>query len=322
MSLNLSEDGELQVQAYLRFAKLKRDQHVREVTAALRDFKGDNFRDGDMYTYKEISQIFGSLESEIKTLIDKEICNAYHANALLVKILLSQAQAHGAELMVDTNSLENEFLLKQISSSEATALSRPASDFVRRNTQLGKLGTVATVTTQDQAVVKERDALKAELAAAKERSTKLQEETTKMMRDRTALNTQLNALKDELAAKDAALKASLGDKDAALKQLTADMQKLTAKAAEAAAAAAKAGGGADPAALAAAQSELQAAKNQLALKDKELRAAQEALGGKLQESKQFVQMKQMMQSKAQEVAALRKKLDKYEPQAVPSADAE
>lgn len=36
----------------------------------------------------------------------------------------------------------------QISSSEATALSRPASDFVRRNTQLGRLGTVATVGVQ------------------------------------------------------------------------------------------------------------------------------------------------------------------------------
>jgi hypothetical protein len=35
----------------------------------------------------------------------------------------------------------------QMCSSEATALSRPASDFVRRNTQLGKLGTVATVAT-------------------------------------------------------------------------------------------------------------------------------------------------------------------------------
>ncbi len=46
-------------------------------------------------------------------LTTQEIQNANHTNALLVKILLSQAQAQGLELAVDTNSLENEFLLKQ-----------------------------------------------------------------------------------------------------------------------------------------------------------------------------------------------------------------
>ncbi|PNH07479.1 Leucine zipper transcription factor-like protein 1 [Tetrabaena socialis] len=236
-TLVISEDGELQVQAYLRFAKLKREQHVREVVSTISDFKADRIRQGEMYNFKELAQMFDDLEQETRQLMDKEIQNAYHANALLVKILLSQAQVHGAELMVDTNSLENEFLLKQISSSETTALSRPASDFVRRNTQLGRMGTVATVSTQDPALIKERDALKAELASTKERMAKLQ-----------------------------------------------------------------------------------AARNQLALKDKELRAASEALNGKLQESKQFLQMKQMMQSKSTEVTALRKKLEKYEPQSVPSAD--
>lgn len=56
-----------------------------------------------------------------------------------------QAQTQGLELHVDTNALENEFLLRQIAHSEQTALSRPASDFVRRNAQLSKLGSVATV---------------------------------------------------------------------------------------------------------------------------------------------------------------------------------
>ena len=47
-------------------------------------------------------------------ILVQEIQNAYHTNALLVKILLSQAQAQGLELLVDTNQLENEFLLKQV----------------------------------------------------------------------------------------------------------------------------------------------------------------------------------------------------------------
>ncbi|GLC50648.1 hypothetical protein PLESTB_000403000 [Pleodorina starrii] len=326
MSLTLSEDGELQVQSYLRFAKLKRDQHVREVISTISDFKSEHIRQGEMYSYKELSQIFQDLEQETKQLIDKEIQNAYHTNALLVKILLSQAQAQGADLAVDTNALENELLLKQISSSEATALSRPASDFLRRNSKLGRLGTVATVATQDPALVKERDNLKVELAAVQERMAKLQEETTKVMRDRTALNNQLNSLKDELASKDKALAASVGDKDASVSKLQKEMEQLSASAAGRSQLTAaeveqlkkQAGGlGSKVAAL---MDELQAAKNQLTLKDKDLRAAGEALNGKLQESKQFLQMKQMMQTKSQEAAALRKRLEKYEPQNVPSAD--
>jgi len=44
----------------------------------------------------------------------QEIQHAYHTNALLIKMLLAQAQAQGVELLVDTNALENEFLLKQV----------------------------------------------------------------------------------------------------------------------------------------------------------------------------------------------------------------
>lgn len=46
MSLSISEDGELQVQGYLRFAKLKRDQHVREVVSTVTEFKQEHIRQG------------------------------------------------------------------------------------------------------------------------------------------------------------------------------------------------------------------------------------------------------------------------------------
>ncbi|GLI62895.1 hypothetical protein VaNZ11_005715 [Volvox africanus] len=326
MSISLSEDGELQVQAYLRFAKLKRDQHVREVISTVSDFRSEHIRQGELYSYKDLSQIFQELGQEAKQLIDKEIQNAYHTNALLVKILLSQAQAQGVDLFVDTHALENELLLKQISASEATALARSASDFLQRNITLGKLGTVATVTTQDPALIKERDALKAELVLVQERLIKLQEETTVMMRDRTALNNQINRLKDELATKDKELASVLGDKDASVSKLLKEMEQISATTANMSELTAaeveqlKKQAGGLGVKLSALMEDLKAARNQVALKDKELRAAGEALNGKLQESKQFLQMKQMMQAKSQEVAMLRKRLEKYEPQNVPSAD--
>ncbi|EFJ49393.1 hypothetical protein VOLCADRAFT_89775 [Volvox carteri f. nagariensis] len=327
MSLTLSEEGELQVQAYLRFAKLKRDQHVREVVSTINDFKAEHIHQGEMYSYKEVIQLFQELEQETKQLVDKEIQNAYHANALLVKILLSQAQSQGSDLFVDTHALENEFLLKQISSSEVTALSRPASDFLqRKNAALGKLGAVATMVTQDPALITERDKLKADLASAQERLMKLQEETTKMMRERTTLNHQINDMKDELAAKDKALASALAGNEASAGKLQKQMEQLSASATSKSQITAaemeqlKKHASGLSFKVAACMDELQAARNQLALKDKELRAATDAIHGKLQESKPFLQMKQLMQAKSQEAAALRKKLEKYEPQNVPSAD--
>lgn len=42
----LTEEHELQVQSYLRFAKLKRDQHVRETVSVINEFKSDHFTPG------------------------------------------------------------------------------------------------------------------------------------------------------------------------------------------------------------------------------------------------------------------------------------
>lgn len=52
----------------------------------------------------------------------------------------------------------------------------------------------------------------------------------------------------------------------------------------------------------------------------QLQAARDALEGKLQESTQFQQLRKLMQAKSAEVVELRKKLAKYEPQSIPSAD--
>lgn len=44
--LYLGEYGELQVQSFLRFAKIKRDQHVKEVLTNLQDFEDEKVRSG------------------------------------------------------------------------------------------------------------------------------------------------------------------------------------------------------------------------------------------------------------------------------------
>ncbi len=78
----------------------------------------------------------------------QEVENAYHSSALLVKLLLLQAQQAGASLGVDPNQLDNELMLKQIASSETMALSRPAAAFAKKAGALGKLGSAPTAALQ------------------------------------------------------------------------------------------------------------------------------------------------------------------------------
>jgi methylphosphotriester-DNA--protein-cysteine methyltransferase len=107
---------------------------------------------------------------------------------------------------------------------------RPASDFVRRNQNRGRIGSV-TIGVEDKGTAKERDALGAELQATRQKMQQLQEQTTQMMRDRTALNGQMNALRDELATKDAAIEAYKQGQTAVLGKLQQDFSSLSMQAA-------------------------------------------------------------------------------------------
>mmetsp|Transcript_8024 Transcript_8024/g.15585 ORF Transcript_8024/g.15585 Transcript_8024/m.15585 type:complete len:326 (-) Transcript_8024:543-1520(-) len=325
MNLNLSEEHDLQVQGYLRFSKLKRDQHVRETIATISDFKDDRVIPGEMYNYQEMDSLFNGLSESVREMVDKEIQNAYHTNALLIKILLSQAQAQGVELIVDTAQLENEFLIKQIGATETTALNRPASDFIRRNAQLGRIGTVATVATQDPALIKERDNLKEESVVLKDRLTKMQEEVTKVMRERSSLNSTVNTLKDDLDSLKSELESVKKTKNSEVESLRVELESKAALGAKAA----KASVGSEEdskkildltANLSKLEEDLKMANKQIGVKEKELRDARGALDGKLDGSPQFQQLKQLMQAKNAELVALKRKLNKYEPQDIPNAE--
>mmetsp|Transcript_35099 Transcript_35099/g.78132 ORF Transcript_35099/g.78132 Transcript_35099/m.78132 type:complete len:331 (+) Transcript_35099:74-1066(+) len=326
MDVNLTDEHELQVQSYLRFAKLKRDQHVREVLSVISDFKNERLTRGEMYNYQDLVNMFGEMSDETRALVDKEIQHAYHTNALLVKILLYQAQVNGLELHVDTNQLENEFLLKTIASSERTALTRPATDFVRRNAQLSKIGTVATVGYEDPKMKKEREQLASDVQTMEGRMRALQEQTTQMMRERTNLNNEINSLRDQLAEKDAQLQAAAKGQNAMLSKLQSDFANLSTQAAGAANVSnsqfeeLKHKLHETRGTLEQTRTDLARAQDELRMREQELRQTRDVLDGRLMESKQFQQMKQMMQKKSAEATELRKRLARYEPQSVPSAD--
>eukprot|EP00775_Hariotina_reticulata_P005051 gene5051-5292_t len=281
----LSDAHELQLQSFLRFSHLKRQQHQQEILLCIKECE-DN-------------------------ITAQEIDSAYHSSALLVKLQLLQAQQAGVAIAIDTAVLESEMLLQQIKACESAALSRPASDFVVKRGTLGGLSggagramLAASIPTQQQ------NQLKAEVDALRSRLESLQAVSSAAAADKADLMSKLQQAHQHLAAR-----------NAEAEQLRQQVAQALLDKAEATTATERAATSEAVAAVQASQAATNAAIQQLAavqkqLKDKEAEAAalQQLLDGKLQDSKQWQQLRQLMQAKSLEVVTLRQQLAKYEPQ--------
>ncbi|KAF5835455.1 hypothetical protein DUNSADRAFT_7344 [Dunaliella salina] len=321
--LHLSPENELQLQSFLRFAKLKRDQHVRETLMVIRDFQKEKLQPGEMYNHQDAVALFEEMKEEVRALVDKEIQHAYHTNGLLIKLLISQAEARGVKIAVDTNSLENEVLLRQVAKSELEALGKKPADFATSKPQIVVSAPAPENSAEHAKQIKQ---LQEEKAGMQERMQQLQEQVTSVMRERTTLNDTINSLKDQLAAASSSREAAQAGSSSSLAKLQEDFKNLSVQAEDASKESRKQfeemektlnehRGMLN-------QARRDAATHQQALKDTEaqLKTVKDSMEGKLQESVQFQQLRKLMQAKTVEVKELRAKLNKYEEVNIPSAD--
>ena len=103
---------------------------MREVELAFSDVREYKLLDS-VYTKEDVRGIVNELHEEVRGTVEKELENATHVAAAMVKLLLSQAEDGGCAppLSIDTNKLEDMKLLQDIKAIEKVALSRPATDF-------------------------------------------------------------------------------------------------------------------------------------------------------------------------------------------------
>ena len=207
--------------------------------------------------------------------------------------------------------------------AEAAAAARPAADFSALRRAGGGLAPLAPCAAGAGAGAEPSPATAAECAR---------------------LRGEVDALRTRLQALQASATAALRDKSDAAQRVEAAEAAAAAAARDAAARGAEAAAasrGASEAALAEAQAEARAAldvadaaRGQLAALQAQLRArdgsvaaaeaaaaaAAAAAGERLQVSKQFQLLQLMMRAKSAEVVSLRRRLAKYEPDTVASAD--
>ncbi len=245
------------------------------------------------------------------------MANAYHSSALGIQTLLAQGLAAGAALSLEPASLENERLLEVVRAAEAAALARPAADFLRKCVPAGLASVGARASLGGGGggeAALERDKLRAEVEALRSRLQALQVGTTAAMRDKAEMAQQLEAAREEAAA---ARRAALRQESAAAAAAPAAaareaLERQLAAANEETSRALDLGRGA--------RSQLTALQQKLHTKAGEAAQLEAAAAERLAASKQFRQLQQLMKAKSEQVVELRRRLARYEPEQVSSAD--
>lgn len=312
--LAMSSGTEQAVRSFLRFALSKRRAQLREVEIAAEEVASAKARTGmAVFNAQDVQDVIAEVKVAVKRAAERELVDLAHNSALLLRLCLDEASGKGVNLEPEMASLEDMDLLVAIKQSDEAQASQPASafSFKRRTGGLVALSS---------------DANEAASAAGRRLGT-----------DNAALLGA--ALKSKGAAESAAGEAAQAKAEAerlraalATAEREAEVLRAKAEAAEAKAAAA-----APPAvvnasdALEAARRELAAVNakhsaeveeltSQLSTAKLEASAAGSEASAKVSASKQVQMMKQMMQKKSQELVEVRRRLAKYEPEVIKSAD--
>uniref|UniRef100_A0A6U3KD44 Leucine zipper transcription factor-like protein 1 n=1 Tax=Mantoniella antarctica TaxID=81844 RepID=A0A6U3KD44_9CHLO len=210
MAKCLSEESELQVQSYLRFAKTKREENAREVDLTFDDVRHYKLQDA-VYTQGEVSAMVDEVNLEVKSTLEKELVNNTYVTGAMLKMLFEQAEEAGCVLTIDTNKLEDMKLLEDVKATEKVALSRPAADFARGATQGQKLGKIpAGLPPMDLQIKGGNERLEREIADLRDKYVKLQGQRQSGIMDKVGFQSSfkmapsssddVNVLKAELVA--------------------------------------------------------------------------------------------------------------------------
>lgn len=247
----------------------------------------------DSYTTEDVESMLDGLCAVVKSNIQTELQNTSHCNVVLIRQLFRQAEKLGVELAADTATLENEFLLKQVAkwedASKQPAAPLSGSGGMAVPKSLPSLGDqMATMDKESQKITAQLNEQSDENTMLRDRLQKMQIQCTSILKEKSQLAAELEQSR------------------ATVSQL--ESQTSGTPAATPAAAAAPA-----PATAAAADGNDASLQEQLRVRSLELEQARRDMTEKLNNSKQFVQMKKMVTDKNKKMKELRDLLRKYAP---------
>eukprot|EP00898_Chlorokybus_atmophyticus_P001709 jgi/Chlat1/2539/Chrsp175S02392 len=295
----LSEVHELQVQAYLRFAAMKRQQHLREVCMAF----------DDAAALRGLSSSSSSEDDAAVTASNGVVWSRTDVEALAAGV--------DAELYTDTSSLENMSLLSEIAKLDREGQAKPASAFAIKPQRLARVAE-GQRTGVDAKAMMDRDAAKEELTGLRERFASLQTQCTSILKEKSKLAEECAALSSKIDGLTAELESgkqaseSRDSEARATREELAQLQKQQQEAQMQASVMSEKAASELHNQLVTARKEVFSLQEELRTAKLELKQTERALDTKLSDSKPFLTLKKMMQSKTEQIKSLQQRLAKYE----------
>ena len=110
---NCSSAHQEQIIKFIKFFRSKREVALEQIQADFSDTKNDQVVE-DMYTRDEVHSTLDSICNVVKDTTRSELGSVINMTVLLLGQLFESADEQGAELEMDTSTIEDQRLLEEV----------------------------------------------------------------------------------------------------------------------------------------------------------------------------------------------------------------
>jgi len=271
---HLNDVHKEQILNYLKYFRAKRNEHLDELNGIVEDAKEMRLFD-DMYTKDDVLNILEGIRTLIQDSSRTEMEKISLQSVLFLHKLFLQAEGHGATLTIDTQILDDEVLLSGIGKLDISEKKETSTASTSSLSLIpSKKLTALSNGVVDIKLVTKIKDLELLNEGIKSRFNKLQEQCKAAMREKTQLEEKNSELTSAL---NAAKNTNTNNA-----QVNVDTNKSY--------------------------------EEKIQKLQKELKASQSELQGKISQASQFKSLQKMVMAKNKQLRDVRSRLKKYEPE--------
>lgn len=187
----LTAEHQQQVKHFLDFFSTKRKETLQDIETTSRQFLAQNIND-EMFSQQEVSDLFNTITTEVRVIVDGELSNLFYMAGVYVKILMNQAQNAGVALCADVSFIENQRAIEEMRNLEAN------TGIVRKDTHGGRLPTLQASLNNDPQLYKKLASLKETTADIQGQIENYKEIVEELTGEKNRLITANNRLTEKL----------------------------------------------------------------------------------------------------------------------------
>eukprot|EP01006_Ploeotia_vitrea_P037973 TRINITY_DN66191_c4_g7_i1.p1 TRINITY_DN66191_c4_g7~~TRINITY_DN66191_c4_g7_i1.p1 ORF type:complete len:289 (+),score=148.78 TRINITY_DN66191_c4_g7_i1:61-927(+) len=266
----LSEVHKAQLASFVKFFEQQRQRHVAALSDVAADAKELRVLE-EMYTRDEVGEVLDGVVADVKANLEEDLERFTHQSVLYLQQVFLQAEGHGVTLKVDTATLDDQRLLAGVKEMEGPSSTNKLMALPKVEKKASKLAPLTG--TVDVKLLKQVKDLQQANERLQNRFDKLQTQCQKAMKENTSLRQQV-AEKEKTAA-----------------SANANLEQFKSTTA------------------ASAEQQIQELQNQLKSEreahDREVEVLKDQLQEKVNASKQFQELKKMVQKKNALIKQLR-----------------